>query len=238
MPYRISLVDDEPEFVAELATYLEDNGYAVIHHVTGAGFLSGLSADRPDLAILDHRLRGETGIGVLRRLRDISDIPCIMLTGSCDELDRILSLELGADDHVAKGTSPRELLARMAAVLRRAGVPRRPTEGSGGWHVDEAQRDVLRPDGTGIGLTAAEFRVLGVLMNRPGQVVERETICEEALGRTWHAEDRSVDVLVAKLRRKLDGQDCIRSLRGRGYLFAGFEGGTDKAAAGLRHHHA
>ena len=82
---------------------------------------------------------------------------------------------------------------------------------------------MVRPDGQGIGLTAAEYRVLTVLVTREGHAVERETICQEALGRVWHADDRSVDVLVAKLRRKLDGQDCIRSLRGRGYLFAGFE---------------
>ena len=159
---------------------------------------------------------------MLRQLRAASDLPCIMLTGAASEVDRILSLELGADDHVEKTASPRELLARISAVLRRTGRPQRgATERT--WRLDDARRDVVRPDGHGVGLTAAEYRVLAVLATREGQPVERGTICEEALGRDWQAEDRSVDVLVAKLRRKLDGQDCIRSLRGRGYLFAGFE---------------
>ena len=220
MSYRVALVDDEAEFAAELALYLEANGCEVSVHATGAAFLAFLAYKRPELVILDLRLKGETGIAVLRQLREHSDLPCIMLTGAASEVDRILSLELGADDHVAKSASPRELLARIAAVLRRTGL-RRPAEG--GWRLDEGRRDVVRPDGEGVGLTGAEYRVLATLATREGQAVQREVICQEALGRDWHAEDRSVDVLVAKLRRKLDGQDCIRSLRGRGYLFAGFE---------------
>jgi DNA-binding response OmpR family regulator len=224
MTYRVALVDDDLDFLAELAGYLDANGCAVRQYRTGDDFLGALATDRPDLVILDQRLRGETGIAVLRQLRQTSDLPCIMLTGACSEVDRILSLELGADDHVEKTASPRELLARISAVLRRTGQPRRgPVEGT--WRLDDGRRDVIRPNGQGIGLTAAEYRVLMVLATREGQPVERETICQEALGRDWHAEDRSVDVLVAKLRRKLEGQDCIRSLRGRGYLFAGFEVG-------------
>lgn len=221
MFYRVALVDDEPAFAAELAAYLEANGCLVSLHATGASFLAALAVERPELVILDHRLRGETGLTVLRQLRELSELPCIMLTGTASEVDRILSLELGADDHVEKTASPRELLARISAVLRRAGPRRGSSEGL--WRLDEGRRDVVRPDGQGIGLTAAEYRVLSTLAMREGQAVERETICLEALGRPWHADDRSVDVLVAKLRRKLDGQDCIRSLRGRGYLFAGFE---------------
>jgi len=223
MSYRVALVDDDVDFSAELASYLEANGCQMSLHGTGAGFLGALAVQRPDLVILDHRLRGESGISVLRQLREHSDLPCIMLTGAASEVDRILSLELGADDHVEKTASPRELLARISAVLRRV-VPRRGAA-DGAWRLDEGRRDVVRPDGQGIGLTAAEYRVLAVLAVREGQAVERETICLEALGRPWHADDRSVDVLVAKLRRKLDGQDCIRSLRGRGYLFSGFEAG-------------
>jgi DNA-binding response OmpR family regulator len=223
MPYRVALVDDEVDFAAELGAYLEANGCTVRLHDTGAGFLGALAVDQPELVILDHRLRGESGIAVLRQLRESSDLPCIMLTGAASEIDRILSLELGADDHVAKTASPRELLARITAVLRRSGPRHSPAEGR--WRLDDGRRDVIRPDGQGTGLTAAEYRVLTVLATREGQAVERGTICEEALGRAWHAEDRSVDVLVGKLRRKLDGQDCIRSLRGRGYLFSGFEAG-------------
>jgi DNA-binding response OmpR family regulator len=221
MPYRVALVDDEPDFATELGAYLEANGCTVRLHGSGASFLGDLPADQPELVILDHRLRGESGISVLRQLRETSNLPCIMLTGASSEVDRILSLELGADDHVAKTASPRELLARITAVLRRSAPRRGLAEGL--WRLDEGRRDVMRPDGQAIGLTAAEYRVLVVLVTREGQAVERRTICEEALGREWHGEDRSVDVLVAKLRRKLDGQDCIRSLRGRGYLFSGFE---------------
>jgi DNA-binding response OmpR family regulator len=220
MSYRVALVDDEVDFAAELGAYLEANGCTVRLHGSGASFLGALTADQPELVILDHRLRGESGISVLR---ESSDLPCIMLTGAASEVDRILSLELGADDHVEKTASPRELLARITAVLRRSGARRGPAEGL--WRLDDGRRDVIRPDGQGTGLTAAEYRVLAVLATREGQAVERETICLEALGREWHADDRSVDVLVAKLRRKLDGQDCIRSLRGRGYLFSGFEVG-------------
>jgi DNA-binding response OmpR family regulator len=221
MPYRVALVDDEPDFAAELGAYLEANGCTVWLHGGGASFLGALPAEEPELVILDHRLRGESGISVLRQLRETSDLPCIMLTGASSEVDRILSLELGADDHVAKTASPRELLARISAVLRRSGPRRSPAERP--WRLDEGRRDVIRPDGQGTGLTAAEYRVLAVLAAREGQAVERRTICLEALGRPWQADDRSVDVLVAKLRRKLDGQDCIRSLRGHGYMFAGFE---------------
>jgi DNA-binding response OmpR family regulator len=223
MPYRVALVDDEPEFATELGAYLEANGCTVRLHGSGASFLGALSLDQPELVILDHRLRGESGISVLRQLRETSELPCIMLTGAASEVDRILSLELGADDHVAKTASPRELLARISAVLRRCGPRRNLAEGL--WRLDEGRRDVIRPDGQGVGLTAAEYRVLAVLAAREGQAVERGTICEEALGRPWQGDDRSVDVLVAKLRRKLEGQDCIRSLRGRGYLFTGFEAG-------------
>ncbi|MFC7477287.1 response regulator transcription factor [Dankookia sp. GCM10030260] len=225
MPYRVALVDDEPDFAAELAAYLEANGCAVSQHGSGASFLGALVEDRPDLVILDHRLRGETGIAVLRQLRTISDLPCIMLTGAASEVDRILSLELGADDHVEKSASPRELLARISAVLRRTGALPRRAQGEALWRLDDGRRDVIRPDGQGIGLTAAEYRVLAVLAAREGQAVERGTICEEALGCAWQAADRPVDVPVARLRRKLEGQDCIRSLRGRGYLFVGFEAG-------------
>ncbi|MCB4820364.1 response regulator transcription factor [Roseicella aerolata] len=220
MSYRVALVDDDAEFGAELATFLGEHGCTVSLHMTGAGFLAAMPVERPDILILDHRLRGEDGIGVLRRLREVSTLPCIMLTGGVSEVDRILSLELGADDHVAKSASPRELLARIAAVLRRTGARGAPAVSA--WRLDEARRDVLRPDGRGCELTAAEFRVLSVLAGREGTPVDRETICREALNRPWSAEDRSVDVLIAKLRRKLEGQDCIRSLRGMGYLFVGF----------------
>ena len=134
MSYRVALVDDEADFAAELAAYLEANGCVVCVYGSGAGFLGALAVERPELLILDQRLRGETGIAVLRQLREVSDLPCIMLTGAASEVDRILSLELGADDHVEKTASPRELLARISAVMRRAG-PRRNAvaRARGGW---------------------------------------------------------------------------------------------------------
>jgi len=219
MPYRVALVNDDTAFAAELSVFLSDHGCCVRHHGSGQAFIGALPQERPDILLLDNRLPGETGLAVLRHLRQVSNLPCIMLTGAATEVDRILSLELGADDHVEKGASPRELLARIAAVTRRSGS--RPAVAAG-WRIDEARRDVLRPDGRGCRLTAAEFRVLSVLAGREGELVDRDTICQDALGRTWQAEDRSVDVLVAKLRRKLSGQDCVRSLRGRGYVFTGF----------------
>ena len=218
MPNRVALVDDDADFSAELAGFLEDHGCTVQVFPTGDAFFAGLAAARPDILILDLRLPRESGIHVLRRLREASGLPCIMLTGAASEVDRILSLELGADDHVAKTAPPRELVARIAAVLRRTGRAPTPQD----WRLDAGLQDVVRPDGGGCGLTAAEYRVCATLASRPGQPVTRETICQEALGRSWQAEDRSVDVLVAKLRRKLGGQGCIRSLRGNGYAFIRF----------------
>jgi DNA-binding response OmpR family regulator len=218
MAYRVALVDDDLAFAAELTAYLEDNGCTVSAYASGEAFFEAGDGMALDILILDHRLRRENGIEVLRRLRENSTLPCIMLTGSASEVDRIVSLELGADDHVAKTASPRELLARIVAVLRRAGgrIP------SAAWRMDEGRRDVLQPDGKGCGLTGAEFRVFAVLASRPGEAVDRETICREALGRAWQMEDRSVDVLITKLRRKLVGRDCIHSMRGLGYAFIGF----------------
>jgi len=220
-PVRVLVVDDEPPIVDLLTGYLAREGYGVT--ATGDGLRAVELARElaPDVVILDVMLPGLDGIEVCRRLRTFSDAYVLMLTARGEEIDRIMGLTVGADDYLAKPFSPREVVARIKAMLRRPRAARdeaiaRPD----GLDVDEARRTV-RVDGRPVDLTALEFNLLAVLARDPGVVVGRQAILDRVWGPEFVADDHLVDVHVANLRRKL-GDDPARprfveTVRGVGY---------------------
>jgi len=235
---RILLVDDDRELTSMLHEYLGREGFDVQACHDGTEALERLMQPRaeapPDLVVLDVMLPGRSGLDVLRALRaSDSAPPVLMLTARGDDVDRIVGLELGADDYLPKPFNPRELVARIRAVLRRAsdrGQPREPLV-LGTLKLDPARhRATVR--GTPVELTGAEFRVLEVLLRAAGRVVSREQLTEQALGRKLELYDRSVDTHVSNLRRKLAldvaDEPQIRGIRGAGYLLTrpGEEGGA------------
>jgi DNA-binding response OmpR family regulator len=236
---RVLLVDDDRELTAMLAEYLGREGFetTALHH--GAVALEELAALHPDLVVLDVMLPGRNGLDVLRALRARAEsLPVLMLTARGDDVDRIVGLELGADDYLAKPFNPRELVARLRAILRRATERAAPGDGPaagvplelGSLRLDPARhRASVR--GAAVALTSAELRVLEVLLRAAGRVVSREQLTEQALGRKLELYDRSVDTHVSNLRRKLGpvgpGEAEIRGIRGAGYLLTLPGGETD-----------
>ncbi len=219
------LIDDDIELCGLLAKSLAAEAMSLESRHNGRdGLEQALSGDYA-LVLLDVNLPGLTGYDVLRSIREQDGPPVLMLTGRADELDRVLGLEMGADDYLPKPFSVRELAARIRAVLRRGIEPRRmerrPIEASG-VRIDPGAMRVWR-DGTEVQTTAAEFSLLQMLLQRPGEVVGREEIADQVLGRPHIPYDRNVDMHVCNLRRKLgkapDGSDLIRTVRGSGYLF-------------------
>jgi two-component system response regulator CpxR len=224
----ILIIDDDAELCALLRDYLAQEGFSVeAVHEGESGLVRALSQEHA-LVILDVMLPGRSGFDVLRRLRETSRIPVLMLTARGDDVDRIVGLEMGADDYLPKPFNPRELVARIRAVQRRSGAPS-PGTGSAGLETLRAGDLELRPlartvrcAGEDVTLTGAEFALLAVLLETPGRVVSRETLSDRVLGRPWSPLDRSIDVHVSNLRRKLgtrdDGGDRIRTVRGSGYV--------------------
>jgi DNA-binding response OmpR family regulator len=179
--------------------------------------------EAPDLILLEQSLGELTGTEVLARIRAVSDVPVIILSALSDPVDRIINLEMGADDQVHKSVPQREIMARMRAVLRRTrSAPERPLQG---WMMCESRRDVLRADGAGCGLTTAEFSVMRELVAAGGEAVSRRQLSERAFGRPLNPGDRAVDTVICKLRQKL-GPGVIVTVRPAGYAFAGFPGVT------------
>jgi DNA-binding response OmpR family regulator len=236
MTERVIVVDDDPDFGAEMALFLQEHGFETAVVETGADLFALLDGQDSDIVLLDQRLRGESGIEVLKTLRARSPIPCVMLTGSTDEYDRIVALELGADDHIAKTARPREVLARLRAVLRRthpsapsgAAPQRAPEPTQPHWRLSRIEREVYRPDGAACGLTSAEFAALDALAEAPGTVLSRDDLSQRIFGRPVNAFNRSVDNVILKLRRKIEANPdeprIIRSVRLQGYVFTGFPG--------------
>ena len=235
---RILLVDDDRELTSMLEEYLGREGFDVATSHDGGEALERLTKPRLDppldLVVLDVMLPGRSGLDVLRALRSSeTPPPVLMLTARGDDVDRIVGLELGADDYLPKPFNPRELVARIRAVLRRASdrsVPREPLV-LGSLRLDPARhRASVR--GATVELTGAEFRVLEVLLRAAGRVVSREQLTEQSLGRQLELYDRSVDTHVSNLRRKLNLSESddpqIRGIRGAGYLLTrpGEEGGA------------
>jgi DNA-binding response OmpR family regulator len=227
---EILVVDDDAELCELLTDYLTGEGYAVTTVHDGASGLVQASAHPYGLVVLDVMLPGLSGFDVLRRLREVSRVPVLMLTARGEDVDRIVGLEMGADDYLAKPFNPRELVARIRAIQRRA------TEGPSGTSPGDSEtilvedvelrvgsRTVLR-DGDELKLTSAEFTLLEVLMRTAGKPVSREDLCLTVLGRPLSPYDRAIDVHISNLRKKLGprpvGGERIKTLRAVGYVYA------------------
>jgi two-component system OmpR family response regulator len=215
---RILVVDDDAELRQLVGDFLRSHGLDV-DVARDAREMDARFADaRYDLVILDLMMPGEDGLSVLRRLRAGARPAVIMLSAMGEDTDRIIGLEVGADDYLAKPCNPRELLARVRAVLRRR-------EGTGGggsrrfgaWMLDVVARTVRRDGGEAVALTDAEFRVLNAFLDRPRRVLSRDQLLEFAKGADVDAYDRAIDVTISRLRRKLGADDPIRTVRGEGY---------------------
>ncbi|HMR05138.1 MAG TPA: response regulator transcription factor [Polyangiaceae bacterium] len=219
MSLRVLLIDDDRRLYEVLSEYLDDHGVSLVHAPDGPRGLEQLSRDVFDAVLLDIMMPGPDGLEVLRQIRMNEKLPVIMLTARGDESDRVVGLELGADDYIHKPFSARELVARLRAVLRRA-----QPEAAGeqlrvsGIEVDVPARRV-RVRGEQIELTGLELDILVALMRRAGRVVPRSSLLDAA-GRAEVVSDRAVDVHISHLRKKLGGDAPIRTVRGVGYVFS------------------
>ncbi|HSC46814.1 MAG TPA: response regulator [Gammaproteobacteria bacterium] len=232
MADHILVVDDDAEIRALISEYLTRQGFRVTAVADGSAMNGALEDGRFDLVVLDVMLPGEDGISLCRKLRSRSRIPIIMLTARGEETDRITGLETGADDYLAKPFNPRELLARINSVLRRARslpeeMPSDEARGFrfGGWRLDTVTRQLLSPAGVVVPLSGAEYRLLRVFLHHANQVLNRDQLTEIIHGRDTHMPfDRSIDVQVSRLRQRLGdaGREpvIIRTVRGEGYVFA------------------
>ena len=219
------VVEDDAEIRDMLARYLERSGYRV-HAAEGAAALDRLvdTYGMPDLIVLDLMMPGEDGLSICRRLRATSRVPIVMLTARAEDIDRIVGLEMGADDYLAKPFNPRELLARIRAILRRnepAPVEHRKLEFAG-FVADLDARAVRMAGGGAVDLTAAEFDLLECFLTRPGRVLSRDQLMDWTRGRRAEAFDRTIDVQLSRLRKKIDpeGGELIKTIRNQGYILA------------------
>jgi len=230
-PDHILIVDDDAEIRTLLQRYLEKNGLRASAVADGRAMWQALDRGAFDLVVLDVMLPGDDGLTLCRDLRARSDIPIIMLTARGEETDRIVGLEMGADDYLPKPFSARELLARIKVILRRArSLPRnlQPEEERtvrfGGWSLDTEQRHLVSPAGVITPIGGAEYRLLRILLAHPNRVLSRDQLMELTQGREADALDRSIDVQVSRLRRRLgDGTGdaaMIRTVRGEGYVLS------------------
>jgi two-component system OmpR family response regulator len=222
---RILVVDDDPGIREVLCDYLGQHGYDAVGAASAAEMDRAIATRAPDLIVLDLMMPGEDGLSVCRRMAG-KGTPIVMLSAMGEDTDRIIGLELGADDYLAKPCNPRELLARVRAVLRR---PREEAAGAGGpalhfagWRLDLLRRELTRPDGQPVSLSAGEFALLRAFAERPGRVMTRDQLLERARGAEADVFDRAMDVQISRLRKKLDdgsGLEMIQTLRGEGYMF-------------------
>jgi len=218
MSGTILLIEDEDEIADLLKMYFEKEGYRLVHAVSGEQGLERLRDRDARVVLLDIGLPGMDGIEVCRRIRSDSDVPVIMLTARDSEVDKVVGLEIGADDYVTKPFSPRELVARVKAVLRRS--EERPVKSQvlevGDFTVDSGRREVITPTGDAVRPTAREFDLLWYLAEHPGLVLSRNQILEAVWGYDYFGETRTVDVHIRQLRKKLDGIP-IETVWGVGY---------------------
>jgi len=226
---NILVVDDDREIRTMLSDYLDKNGLTATAVGDGAATRRALREADYDLIVLDLMLPHESGLEICREIRATSDIPIIMLTALGEEVDRIVGLEVGADDYMAKPFSPRELLGRIRAVLRRttrnatpASTPAARAYRFGDWTLDLEERDLKSADGDTVELTGAEFRLIAFLLERAPQVVTRRDLMRELRGREHDPFDRSIDVQISRLRQKLKRRDdepqLIKTVYGEGYV--------------------
>jgi two-component system, OmpR family, response regulator len=224
----ILIVEDDQQTRDLIARYLREHSFVVGTVTNGREMDRYLSQNRVDLIVLDLMLPGEDGLSVCRRLRVDSSTPIIILTAKGDDLDRILGLEMGADDYLPKPFNPRELLARINAVLRRrsGGLGSAASTATRlqfqGWKIDLRMRELRDPEGAQVPLTSAEFDLLQAFCERPGRILTRDKLLSMTRGRPGGAFGRSIDVLVSRVRGKLDrveGTSVIRTVRTGGYIF-------------------
>jgi two-component system OmpR family response regulator len=225
----IMVVEDDADIAAMIADMLGERGYDVLRAGDGTALERYLQSERIDLVVLDLMLPGEDGLSLCRRLRTRHGVPILMLTAIGAEADRIVGLESGADDYMVKPFAPRELLARVCALLRRTGgapvaapVDEVVSYHFAGWELNLLRLSLTAPDGALVTLTSAEFSLLAALCARAGQVVSREVLLARDGNPTPAAFDRSVDTLIGRLRRKLagvaPGGEIIRTVRHAGYM--------------------
>jgi two-component system, OmpR family, response regulator len=226
---HVLIVDDDRELRQLICDFLGRHGYRVDAVADGRSMFRRLGAGRYNLVVLDLMLPGEDGLTLCRQLRASSGIPVIMLTALSEETDRVVGLEMGADDYVVKPFSPRELLARVRAVLRRGGAPAPKVEPGEvlvfeGWRLDIGKRELHTPDGVLLPLTAGEFDLLAAFARHPQRVLNRDQLLDLTRGRAAGAYDRAIDVQLSRLRRKMEADPeaptLIRTVRGGGYIFA------------------
>ena len=230
---HILVVDDHREIRDLLAKYLAKNGLRVDTAGSSAEARQALKAAAVDLVVLDIMMPGEDGLSLCRHLRETTDTPVILLTAMAEETDRIVGLEIGADDYVTKPFNPRELLARIKSVLRRARSLPRPRDqlepatrrlGFDRWTLDVDRRELIGADGVAVPLSTAEFRLLTTFLKRPRMVLSRDQLLDLTSGRAAEVFDRSIDNQVSRLRRKIEADPktpaIIKTVWGGGYTFA------------------
>lgn len=209
---KILVVDDEPDIRDSLCAHLKKTGFDADGAQDAAAARSRLAVGDIDLVVLDIMMSGENGLSLCRHLRETDNTPVILLTALADDTDRIVGLEIGADDYLAKPFNPRELVARIRAVLRRVTEQEGSSHGhshSGltefaGWRIDEAQSELKRHDGLIVALSSREFTLLKVFLDHPGEVLSRDELMSLSRGRATHPFERSIDNMIARLRRKIE----------------------------------
>jgi two-component system, OmpR family, response regulator len=228
---HIAVVDDEVDITRLLGNYLQASGYRVSQLHTGRALLQLMESDAPALVLLDLGLPGEDGFAIARQLREHWDCGLVIVTGRGDAVDKVVGLEVGADDYVNKPFDLRELLARVKAVLRRSTPPEASGLAAGvagdkrrfaGWELDLAARSLVDSSAQDVALTSGEFALLKVLVENAGKVLSRDFLLEQTRGREAAPFDRTIDVQVGRLRKKLevdaDDPKLIKSVRGAGYI--------------------
>lgn len=223
----ILIVEDDPEIRRLVRDFLSQEGFVIELAEDGKAMDAVLQRHKPDLIILDLMLPGEDGLAICRRLRTQGAIPILMLTAKSDEIDRVVGLEMGADDYLAKPFSSRELLARARAILRRtratAATADNRCHGFDVFVIDIDARQLATQDGDPVALTSAEFDLLVAFVQRPRRVLTRDQILDWTHGRSAEPFDRTVDMLISRLRKKLDAaspdSNLITTVRNGGYLF-------------------
>jgi len=228
---HVLVVDDDAEIRKLLGEYLERNGFRVSLATDGAEMRRVLDRSRPDIVVLDLMLPGDSGLTLCRDLRVDSSLPVIMLTARAEEVDRIVGLEMGADDYLAKPFSPRELLARIKVILRRTrSLPPNlqpqddPLLHFAGWTLDTSRRELLSAAGDATAISGVEYKLLRVFLAHPNRVLSRDQLLDLTQGREADPLDRSIDVQVSRLRQRL-GDDprspaLIKTVRGEGYVLS------------------
>ena len=241
----VLVVDDDPQVRALLNDYLSEHGYTVFEADSGAAVRAFVSERRPDVVLLDVGLPGEDGLSLARYLREQFDLGIIMVSGAGDTVDRVVGLEVGADDYITKPFDPRELRARLKSVLRRyrlsaepgAGDPGQGTRqvGMGRCRLDLDTRRLLDGTGSELPLTAMEFDLLSVFAARPNRPLSRDQLMQLTRNREWDPSDRSIDIHMTRLRRKLEVDPehprVLRTVRGVGYMFVPEPAGPRSAPA-------